>query len=284
MVGLASVFTHGEGLGLWEYMSLPNPEIYQQLKECESLILGGWDPTYKHLLQKTSQRRMVWWASSLGEIWLEPVELTFLQQILATPEVDLIIFGDPEAAEAFQTERTLHLPYPVDLQRFQTYQSSSEKDGICIFGPSTLKKNLLNMLAAVKLIQKEQPITLHLNKPDAAKLAEWLGVRHQYHPWLPEAEYYSLLVKMKVSLQASYAESWGYSSLEAALLGTVPVTSRTVRWNVPVLTVNNVNSPASIAEKINLALDYPIRLLQEKIRSLAIQNNTALKRWIETLA
>jgi hypothetical protein len=290
MFGLASVFRHGEGLGLWKYMSLPNPEIYQQLKECRSLILGGWDPAYKHLLQKTSQRRMVWWASSLGEIWLEPIELSFLQQILVTPEVDQIIFGDPEAAQAFQTEKTIHLPYPIDLQRFQAYSPSSQKDGICIFGPSTLKKNVLNQLAAVALIQRDQPTTLHLNNPQTAKLADVLGVRYEYHGWLPDQEYYVLLAGMKVSLQCSVAESFNYQGIESALLGVVPVTSPTIRWNLPELTVQNVNSAQSIASIILEVLcleekhfkELSVRC-SEQLRLLAEKNNAELRRGLHDL-
>jgi hypothetical protein len=281
MVGLGSVFKHGEGLGLWKYMPLPNLEIHKQLK---ALILGGWDPTYKDLLQKTPARRMVWWASSLGEMALEPVELSFLQEILATPEVDLVIFGDLEAAQAFQTEKSLHLPYPIDLQRFQAYPVPDGKEGICIFGPSTLKKNLLNQLAAVALIQRQRDTALHLNNPQTAKLADTLGIRYKYHGWLPDREYYALLAQMKVSLQCSIAESFNYQGIESALLGVAPVTSPTVPWNLSELTVNNVNSPTSIAEKVRLALNYQIKPLQDKIRSLAEENASVLKRWIETLA
>jgi glycosyltransferase involved in cell wall biosynthesis len=278
MVGVNSVLSHGQGIGLWKYVPLET-----SLPEADLTILGGFHPLYPHLLSKISGKKAILWCSSLGEIWLEPTEESFLKQIEHSSNIDLIIFGDPEIADVLEVKNGIHLPYPVDLQRFEG-KDSAQREHICMFGPATRKKNSLNQLAAVKLLQKIQRVRLCLNTPELAMLANFLGIDFDYCPWLPQAQYYDFLAKMRVSLQVSYAESFGYSSLEAALLGVVPVTSSTIRWNLDRLTVANPNSPREIAEKVRLALGYDIKPLQQSIHHMAEENNTVLKRWISTLS
>jgi hypothetical protein len=282
MVGVSSVLRHGAGLRFWRHLSLKEA-LSSPLPSADLTILGGFHPTYPRLLQLISGKKALLWCSSLGEVWLEPAEQTFLKQIQALPNVDLIIFGDPEIAEVLDLKNGIHLPYPIDVERFMI-GPPVERKGICLFGPPTLKKNCLNQLAAVKFVQEDRTETLYLNTPELAMLAESLKVKYRYLGWLPELDYYEQLRKMKVSLQVSYAESFGYSSLEAALLGVVPVTSYTVTWNLLKLKVENPNSPYAIADTIQAALDFDVKPLQEKIHALAHASNTAIKRWIDTLA
>jgi hypothetical protein len=280
MVGVRSIFRHGEGL--WHF--IPFEEFNPRNLTADALIVGGWSPVYRHLLQYSLLgKKIVWIASSLGEMWLEPVELDFLKQILSLKEIQYIAFGDYEAAEVFKVNpKAVYLPYPIHIERFKQY-NVEEKHDIVLFSPYTLKKNALNELAAVALIQRDQPIMLHLNNPETAKLADFLGVKYQYHGWLPDEEYYQFLASMRVSLQCSIAESFGYFGIESALLGVVPVTSPTIKWNLPELTVQNINSPSAIADKIKVALNFDPTPLKEKIITLARENNILLSTGLEVL-
>lgn len=278
--GVSSVGRHGNGLGIWKHIymenGIPNDEP-------DLIILGGWVIGFDLIARKKKAKIVSLICSSLGEMWLTPVEFSLLKHVLALPEIDMVLFGDQETQQAFKSEKTRYLPYPVNTAVAKEYLNKL-KDGVLLFSPYTLKKNIANQVAAMKIIQKERDVTLHVNQPETAKLADFMGVKHQYHGWLDWPMYYLHLGSMQASLQVSFAESFNYQAIESSLLGVPPVTSPTIRWNVDALTVRDPNSPKNIAEVLELALSRGwSQLLKQRVDQLAATNNLLIKETLRSI-
>ena len=200
---------------------------------------------------------------------LEPIEQEYLMRLLNDLRVSFIWFGDPALAQIYP-EKGFYAPYPLDVDGVNP-PNVDKKDIATLFCPTGPKKNILNQLLAMKLVQRDKKLTLHTNVQGYDVILKDLDcIRYE---WLPDVEYHSLLASTRVNLACSWAETFNYNVAEAALLGTVSVTSSTIP--LPGLKVKDINNPIHIAEKILVGLEnYPMEgilisaIVQLKLRNL----------------
>lgn len=230
----------GAKLGMWDFILLGEEEI--KIPHAEIYILAAWHPVYDQLTYLG--RTGVMWTSSVGEMDLEPVEQAYLGKLINDPKIDFIWFGDPALAQVYP-EKGFYAPYPFDVNSL-VKPEVEKKDIATLFCPAGPKKNILNQLLAMKLVQREIKLTLHTNIQGYDFPLSDLD--HVRHGWLPGSEYNELVASARVNLACSSYETFNYNVAEAAMVGTISITSPTIP--LPGLSVKNINSPVHIAERI----------------------------------
>jgi len=207
-------------------------------------ILAAWHPVYSQLMG-LGGRIGVCWTSSAGEMDMEPVEREWLAAILVDPRISFIWFGDESLAQVYP-EKGFYAPYPLATDIEVPKLLSLPLPFATLFCPTGPKKNVLNQILAMRLVQREQHLTLHTNVQGYDReLAALDCVRYG---WLSRPEYESLIASARVNLACSWCETFNYQAAEAALLGTPSVVSPTIP--LPGMTVKNPNSPREIADAI----------------------------------
>lgn len=201
----------------------------------------------------------VLWTSSTGELDLEPIEQQQLQTIVYEPKVDFVWFGDELLGRIWKKGFYVSYPIKVDFQA----PVKSKANIITLWCPRTKKKNILNQLMAVSLLQKEQDIVLHTNV-DTEVLKLDLNTQ-KYDSWLERAELHTLIASARVNLAVSWAETFNYQVAEATMLGTPSVVSRALPW-VSIVNTTNPSDPQEIADAIRYALNSP-ELCLESLRN-----------------
>jgi len=262
----------GAKLGLWDFILLGGSRV--TIPEAKTYILAAWHSAYEPLLGLATESKLgILWSSSGGEMDFEPIEQEYLLRIREDPRVSFIWFGDTSLAQLYP-EKGFYAPYPFDVNKVVD-PHVEKKDIATLFCPTGPKKNILNQLLAMKLVQKERKLTLHTNVHGYDAIFKDLDcVRHE---WLPDVEYRSLLACAKVNLACSWCETFNYNVAEAALLGTISVISSTIP--IPGLRVLEVNNPIYIAEKILAGLeDYPMEGILSSIRVQLKLRNQECKR------
>lgn len=229
---------------MWEFVLLTGGRI--AIPDADIYILAAWHSAYEQLLGLGGKTGVLW-TSSAGEMDFEPVEQEYLRRIREDPRISFIWFGDPSLAKIYP-EKGFYAPYPMDVDGVNP-PNVEKKNIVTLFCPTGPKKNILNQLLAVKLVQSSTKLTLHTNVQGYESLFNDVrGIDAIRHEWLPDVEYRSLLASAKVNLACSWCETFNYNVAEAALLGTVSVTSGSVP--LPGLRVAFPNSPVFIAEQI----------------------------------
>ncbi|MCK9598986.1 MAG: hypothetical protein M0R06_08105 [Sphaerochaeta sp.] len=245
--GASRPLQEGERLGWWSHQKITYHR--DPIPEADVYILAAWHPeVYDYLVRRLSfqsAKVIVLWTSSIGEMEMMPVEVEFLEHILHNPCVDEVWFGTRTLARIYP-EKGFYAPYPV---KPEIKAPRPKRDIVTLFCPPTLKKNIYNQLAAVSMIQKEQPeITLVTNLPPAFhKVFPLKGVIGQ--GWLPDKEYKELLSLSRLNLAVSWAETQNYQVLEALELGVMSLTSQTVPISPFLVSVTDPNNPNEIAAK-----------------------------------
>ena len=214
------------------------------------------------------------WTSSVGEMDFTPVEQEYLRSILADPRISFIWFGDESLARLYP-RKGFWAPYPLDVDGLGSpYQDPHKEDIATLFCPTGLKKNILNQLLAMKLVQRSRKLTLHTNLQSYDHILKDLDCVH--HDWLPEAEYHKLIASAKVNLGVSWCETFNYQIAEAALVGTASVISPTIL--LPGIGIKNPNDPSEIASTILDCLSHGICDMRDKtVEFLTERNRQALK-------
>ena len=231
---------------MWDFVLLGGDRVH--VPTAEVYILAAWHPSYSRLLGLGSKIGVLW-TSSAGEMDLEPVEQSYLEEIVKDPRISFIWFGDSSLAQVYP-EKGFYAPYPMDPDGVEPL--NVEKQEIAtLFCPTGIKKNILNQLLAMKLVQKERKLTLHTNVVGYDYLLSnnipGEGLDCVRHSWLPQEEYYRLLASARINLACSWCETFNYNVAEAGLLGTPSVISPTI--GIPGIRAKNQNSPLEIAEK-----------------------------------
>jgi len=249
---------------MWEFVLLTGGRI--SIPDADIYILAAWHSAYEQLLGLGGKTGVLW-TSSAGEMDFEPVEQEYLRRIREDPRISFIWFGDIALARVYP-EKGFYAPYPLDVDRVNP-PNVEKKNIVTLFCPTGPKKNILNQLLAVKLVQSSTKLTLHTNvRGYESLLNDVRGVDCVRHEWLPDVEYRSLLASAKVNLACSWAETFNYNVAEAALLGTISVVSRTIP--IGGLSVKNPNNPVHIAEKIleGCGAQYvdTLRIVKEELR------------------
>lgn len=112
--------------------------------------------------------------------------------------------------------------------------------------------------------------------------------------WLPRDQLNRVIQQCKLSLNIFPVESFSYFTVEALLLGSLPIISPCVKDNLQLsgaLVVYNTDSPIEISKKIIELEELPRERYQEllissqnSVRSLIAAQNQYLKVMLETLA
>jgi len=269
----------GKKLDMWDFVLMEGPRV--NIPNVDVYILGAWHPAYQDLLGLSTESKVgVMWTSSAGEMDFEPVEQEYLKRIREDPRISFIWFGDSSLAKVYP-EKGFYAPYPMDVDGIEC-PHVKKRDMVTLFCPTGPKKNILNQLLAMKLVQQEKKLTLHTNVQGYDVILKDLGcVRHG---WLPQWEYEGWIASAKVNLACSWCETFNYNVAEAALLGTISVTSPTVP--IPGMMVSNPNSPVHIAERIleETGSSYYQHIISSMKEELKIRNHEAKRILSERLS
>jgi len=264
----------GKKLGMWEFIPLEGARV--DIPPADVYILAAWHPVYERLLG-LGKKVGILWTSSGGEMDLEPVEQTYLEMINRDPRVSFIWFGDIALARIYP-QKGFYAPYPFDVDGVNPL-GVEKKNIATLFCPTGPKKNVLNQLLAMRLVQQEKRWVLHTNVTGYDYLLNKYApgaldcVRHG---WLPEEEYHNLLASARVNLACSWAETFNYGVAEAGLLGTISVVSHTIP--LPGLQVAHLNNPIHIAERVLLSESYSLKDIIASMQSKLEFNNHEVKR------
>ena len=262
----------GKKLGMWDFILLDGDTI--EVPPADVYILAAWHPIYE-MLMGLRGKIGVMWTSSAGEMDFEPVEQGYLHQINGDPRISFIWFGDPALAQVYP-EKGFYAPYPFDVDSVNRPEVE-KKDIATLFCPAGLKKNLLNQLLAMKLVQRERKLTLHTNIKGYDEIL--MGLDCVHHEWLPQQEYNELIASARVNLACSWCETFNYNVAEAAFLGTISVISPTIP--LPGRRVKEVNNPVHIAEQIVFCMSsYSFKNTLESVKIQLRIRNRECKRII----
>jgi len=255
------------------------------------VIFGAFSPAYRDLIFGLPNKKGVVWTSSGGEIeastqGIEIVQLDRILTWLDNDVIDFVAFTDPYVAEVFKRDGTFWLPCPLAPSLVKT-QDVEKVDGLGLFCPAKINKNIFNSLLAVKHVQKERDIKLYTNLRGFAKAIAMLDIEAEVYDWLPATEYHKLLASMKVNIAPEWSGTyWNYQVMEAALLGTPSIVNATAPYYpLDELKVINPDSPIEIADAIEFALDRPelSTLVREKVIESAKRINREVERVINEL-
>jgi len=239
--GAKRPFEEGQKLGIWDFILLDGNTI--EVPPADVYILAAWHPVYE-MLMGLKGKIGVMWTSSAGEMDFEPVEQEYLRRLNEDPKISFIWFGDPGLAQVFP-EKGFYAPYPFDVDSIKRPEVE-KRDIATLFCPAGPKKNILNQLLAMKLAQVERKLTLHTNIRGYDNILRDMDcVRHE---WLLDMEYKELLASARINLACSWCETFNYNVAEAAMMGTISVTSPTIPLSG--LMVKSPNNPVHIAERI----------------------------------
>ncbi len=234
----------GKKLGMWDFVLLEGEKI--AIPPADVYVFAAWHQIYEQLLGLGGKVGILW-TSSAGEMDFEPVEQEYLRRIREDPRISFVWFGDIALAKIYP-EKGFYAPYPFDVDGVNP-PNVDKKEIATLFCPTGPKKNILNQLLAMKLVQRERKLTLHTNVQGYESLLNDVrGIDAIRHEWLPQVEYTELLASAKVNLACSWCETFNYNVAEAAACGTISVISETIPLDG--LVVKDPNNPVHIAERI----------------------------------
>ena len=204
-------------------------------------------------------------------------------------KADLFIANSPEAASALRIEgipgdRIVHVPLPVDTERFTPGDHDSHlrerwgvgRDDFVVLYAGRLihEKGLINLvLAFERLCDRRGDVQLVFNGsgPERARLeravaARDLATRIHFAPWVPTLEmpkvYRSADLVVLPSLSTPYwLEQFGYNLAEAMACGR------------PILTSSSGSIPGTVGDAAALFDDYSIESLAWHLQSLVADDD-----------
>ena len=183
-------------------------------------------------------------------------------------------------------KRTTYFPHTIDLTQFRkvipNFLIGSNLDLFCPVRPG---KNIVNQIIAFKL--SNVTAKLHVNFSDIAMktLLKALNIQVINHGWIDDSQYYNLIAAMKLSLQATFTESFNYAVAERMCLGVPVITSYDIyltsnnAFLAKYLCVKRLDTPLEISDRINKIIKN--NTLQKElsaccrkvIKQIALRNN-----------
>lgn len=248
--GVCRVFEHGERLGLWKFVCLRGDV---DIPVSDHYIIGAWHDFYRDKLLNVlpeSSRITVLWTSSVGEVSLEPVEVSLLQEVLLNKRVSKIWFGSAHMSRLF-SDKGVYAPYPIDFD----YASPRKDHGsyMTLFAPPTAKKNLFTQFAAIALLQRDRGLPLYTN----VRVPEVFKINYTFHEWLPDLVYRDLISGSCLNWACSWAETLNYQALEAAVYEVPSVVSRAIGWAPRTAQVDSAGDVISMIYTAKVILGNP---------------------------
>lgn len=165
----------------------------------------------------------------------------------------------------------LYLP-PFLTDRQYLMVPIAERSGIVCIGMNRNNKNYLNQYVAASLLTNDE---LHIidngcgrgmrSREMAMRL---FNIKHEFHPFIPETEYYNFLKTKRLGMQVSYSESFCYFVYELARMGIPSIVSGAVwwyledEWLTDHCVVKNIDDAEEIAFKANFLLTHNDRYME----------------------
>lgn len=268
----------------------------------DNILFAAWGPPYDVLLDKLNKAGItpsLIMCSTPGQSELSKHELKdyhnlfryFQQGKLKYWLLNRRLFNTLSAT----TECAVYFPHTIDLNQFREIVPQQLKGiNVDLFCTTRFGKNILNQVLAFKISELDG--TLHVNFRDNLinPIINDITERVVYHSWIPDAQYYSLVAAMDLSLQATFTESFNYAVAERMCLGVPVITSYDIYLTAldpflsKYLCVRALDTPSEIARMIrDIAKDQHLRhTLSEKcrttIRRIAARNNKEAVDYITT--
>ena len=279
-VGVTAVLKHGQELGLWEFMTLPDAKetlLSVSEKGPDLLIFGAWHQEYE--IFREHFKCAVYITSTLGQMELSPniielMQLVMFDELLKRNELVGLLAGWPSVASFFRNEKAIFCPYPFNYQWFEEISRTKEPRSVGFFSPTHQRKNMTNQLVAASLANADIHTNIQLLLPN---------VKQTTYPWLKEDVYFELIRKMKTTLHCGFTESFCYAAAESIMLGTLPIVSFQVALNLglnplELNVVDEIDSTNAIQNCIETILDMPEKIYKEILDQCKVQLILRAKR------
>lgn len=247
-------------------------------KKPKCVLFGGWSPVYDIFLKTLGNKKTefgVYWTSSPGQIDISE-EIKYMDFLLNSVKVKHRLFAHRELASALSgcLGDVRHLP---DTVLFPEDEVERKKKGgnkgfvISLFcSPFEYRrKNILNSLLALSMLKGGY--ILYLNGLSGNEyymdVLKALKIRYADFGWMTDEEYQSLLGRVDLGLQVSFAETFNYVAAEHIVKRVPVITSRMV----PVMdsmpgdikkrtVVDDPDSAFEIRDKIEYLMENPLHL------------------------
>jgi len=162
--GVASVFSHGRSLGLWDVGFVEDIRNVNELSSYSLVIFGAYHQLYEQVMRSgKKQKKVLLWTSSPGQTGFREIDiLKRVFQLHKEGYIHELWFGSEEFSEIFKNdENVFHFPYPFSLKFMENnlpkLKSNLEvtKNNVALFSPRDPRKNLFVQYHAFVLAQRE---------------------------------------------------------------------------------------------------------------------------------
>lgn len=286
--GVLQWLRHGADEDLWDLTELNSDAATQVPEGAATYGFGGWHSSYTEFAKELSDQRIpfgVAWSSSPQESDTSrtEIELAHLMALtLPAAPFHPHWWGCLHPGLAQVLPDSVYLPGPIHLPPRGTERVRD--DWIGFFSPGTEKKAVFSQLIAVRMFQKANPrVVLQTNLGRYKPVLDWLKIRYELHPWLPREQLLNVLGHCRLVLNASLAESFGYSCVDAMGQGTPVVGSRAIRWLPESWKVGDPNDPESVLRKIQHLWEMPLPPARTFLEIAAKQQNEAARLAVESI-
>lgn len=286
--GVRGTFQHLSAVAGTVHFNNPT-EIFKIVKEKPDLvILGGYLDYYTQVLftcKKEGVKTAILFTSTLGQAelssdFIELAQLNALKKMLERNEITYLLFGSSSLSGVFASPKIKRYWNPFSVDYVQKHLKQTENlptqkvNGIVMFMPFAPRKNIVNQLMAVKILQRDDPSLLLLTNniaPQYRIFCNDFGIVFQDMGWLHPINYYRALQRAKASLQITLCEAFDYVAAESICSGTPVIVAPSVEWLYKDNTIGSVRHPDSIPEiykALKETLTKPDQILEEQTKRL----------------
>lgn len=216
-------------------------DLPQAFHDSPIVILGGWAPDFYRVLVQRRNGVSVLLCSSVGQMELSRVEMSYLSDIVELKDknhIDKIITGSPEVYIAFRftIPDLMWMAYPVDMSEYDSFKYKTKPiNYVGFFMPMHYRKNIYNQMYGISEANyqlKNEKKTMNLIEVKTNGDLNIPGVNVTKTGWMEREKYLSTIKDMKVGLHVTFTESFGYGALDYLLNGTPVLMSSTVGLNL----------------------------------------------------
>jgi hypothetical protein len=275
--GVTRVFKELENAGVSTHIPMEGNKVI--VPQTDVLILGAWTPLYDHLIEAFKSKDVilgVLWTSTVTQTDMSVVEVNYINHVydlLKQGKIDFIWFGSKEWTKVYDDDRVYHMPYPitpVDLIKREKIGNDKVKN-VSLFCPSHPRKNIMNQLSALKMVNNYYNTKLHTNTmtPEYIDFSNKIGLTYNSVAWMPAEEYRRLVASMDAGLQVSHngVESFNYVVIDHLQQNVPVVMSKSIyknyldivgeAWIEKYMCVDDPTDIMEIAETVCRVLENP---------------------------
>lgn len=269
-----------------------------------TLVFGGWADVYETFVAALAPRGTafgVYWTSSGGQTDVSG-EAEKLAGVLAHPRVRHRLFASADLARALGGRRdgVAHLPVTIEAPRGPlAAHAPATRPVVSFFFPvrEVRRKNVLNGLAAATGVECRLWLNGLADAPGYRALLDALGLRWRDLGWMERRRYETVLRRVAVGLQPSFAETYDYVAADHLLRGVPVVASRMVPVVAALpaavrrrMVADDADSPAALEDRLRELLARPAerrrlgRLAAAEVRAANERNVRTARRVLARLA